>query len=160
MADWKLDREGRKALADKYCLSPKQFRKLTPPSLEGTRLYCIGDLKFGRLSERLLKVHRSCYCISDPSVLTCFLGDHRSMIKVALCQYKVLAMVQGGFARWTPQVLHGLGQCPSARIRCPCLKSFLEVETDDYASETREILEQVDMDPQVVTNKLFALRRW
>ena len=58
LEDRKLDREGRNALSERYFLSPKQFQKLSPPTLEGTRLHFIGDMEFGKLSEKLLNLHR------------------------------------------------------------------------------------------------------
>ena len=42
----------------KYYLGNKGHVKMSPPSLEGTRLHFVGELEFGKLSERLLNVHR------------------------------------------------------------------------------------------------------
>ena len=54
VGEGKLDREGRKDLGRKYFLDPKQFRKVSPPSLEKTRLHSIDKREYGLLSEKLL----------------------------------------------------------------------------------------------------------
>ena len=53
MGDGKIDRDGREELRDNYYLSDKQFRKLAPPDLTGTKLHMIEGL-----SNRLFKIHR------------------------------------------------------------------------------------------------------
>ena len=56
MADGKIDH--REELREKYYLSDKQFRKLAPPDLTGTKLYMIEGFDFSGLSNRLFKIHR------------------------------------------------------------------------------------------------------
>ena len=56
MGDGKIDR--REELRDKYYLSDKQFRKLAPPDLTGTKLHMIEGFDFSGLSNRLLKIYR------------------------------------------------------------------------------------------------------
>ena len=58
VGDGRLDREGRKDMGKKYFLGRKQFQKLTPPSLQETRLHCIDNKEYGILSEKLLHCHR------------------------------------------------------------------------------------------------------
>ena len=57
VGDGKLDREGRKELSMKYFMGSKQYHKLSPPSLEETRLHCIDKKEYGLLSEKLLFSH-------------------------------------------------------------------------------------------------------
>ena len=54
----KLDRDGREELRDKYYLSPRQYNRLLPPTLESSRLHMIGSQTYGGLSEKLLAIHR------------------------------------------------------------------------------------------------------
>ena len=58
MGDGKIDRDGREELRDNYYLSDKQFRKLAPPDLTGTKLHMIEGFDFSSLSNRLLNIHR------------------------------------------------------------------------------------------------------
>ena len=54
----RLDRDGRDSMKSKYYLSARQFNRLSPPTLEGSRLHVINDMEFGGLSDKLLKIHR------------------------------------------------------------------------------------------------------
>ena len=54
----KLDKDGREAIKLKYFLSPRQFNRLAPPTLEDSKLYMINNMEFGGLSDRLLRIHR------------------------------------------------------------------------------------------------------
>ena len=45
-------------MLSKYYMGPKDHLKMAPPSLDGTRLHFVGEMEFGKLSERLLNVHR------------------------------------------------------------------------------------------------------
>ena len=58
VGEGRLDREGRKELGKKYFLDPKQYRRISPPSLEETKLHTIDSREYGLLSEKLLHSHR------------------------------------------------------------------------------------------------------
>ena len=58
LGEGRLDREGRKELAKRYYLAPKQFRKLTLPTLQDTKLHVVEDMEFGLLTDKLLHSHR------------------------------------------------------------------------------------------------------
>ena len=54
----RLDRDGWDSIKLRYYLSARQFNRLSPPTLEGSRLHVINDMEFGGLSDKLLKIHR------------------------------------------------------------------------------------------------------
>ena len=58
LGDGKLLKEGAEKLRDKYYLSPRQFHRLAPPSVEGTKLHFLNNLEFGGLTEKLHHIHR------------------------------------------------------------------------------------------------------
>ena len=57
VGEGRLDREGRRELGNKYYLHPKTYRKIAPPTLEGTKLHTLDGKEYGTLSEKAHRAH-------------------------------------------------------------------------------------------------------
>lgn len=58
LGDGKLLKKGAEKLQLSYWLSVKQYHRLSPPSLDDTKLHFLNDQEVGGLSERFLAIHR------------------------------------------------------------------------------------------------------
>ena len=59
LGEGKLSKDAREELAEKYHLSEKRYKKLSPPDLSQAKLHMVAGLGFSGLSNTMMGLHRS-----------------------------------------------------------------------------------------------------
>ena len=149
VGEGKLDRDGADDIRNKYYLSSKQFNRLSPPSLSGTKLHMINNMEFGGLSEKLYHIHR----------------EHRTTAKLGLRLYELFAANGQAFKGLEQLPTHyetPEGEGPLSEFLLPTLENFLRDESQHAEDEIKKIRDLVIKKPENlehVARELCAQRR-
>ena len=124
-------------------MHPKTYRKIAPPTLEGTKLHTLDGKEYGTLSEKAHRAH----------------SELRNVVKLLLRQYEVLATLDDTFTKFQRTGTMDADDCLLPDYAVPRLKDLVN-QSDGDRSQISKIVADSAKAPEDFATELLALRRF